>query len=245
MVKFYIKISIIQLFILFNGCSSEDKFVINFRRINTFDSLAFIRNEYNNQITEKNYNIETTNKYRKEIDSLYWSRMIEVLDSSITHTIDLDLSAAQKITKILAIKESYNQYKYSGILSKENEESIKIIFDKLESGLVRLRHLQAWDNRRNNLLNTVKQFGRDKFKPFSGYADVEAEIIDIIDSVKLTNEGDVKKYEYTVSYMKIYNGFYKWKALGTGNWLVSCRNDQTYIEVVNLCPECYQEKRIE
>lgn len=227
-------------------CNSSDKFKISFEGVKSFDTANIVRIKYLQTIKDSDQSKERVNKLIYELDSLYWEKTIQILDSSTSAIIHSKISPTQRIFKLNELEQNFNEYKHTGILTKQNEEKIKNIFVKIENNLVNLRHLQAWDNKRKDLLFAIKDFSRKNFQGSNGKINLENEIIDIIDSVEINDDGEVKKIDYTINYLKIYKGnWFRWRVYGNGKWRVTCQNNSIYINVINLCPDCYSEIRIE
>ena len=235
------------LFILFISGCQPDKLKISFEGINYFDSAVSRRYEFIKQTNKKNYDREDIKLLINEIDSLYWEKIIQILDSTSLAIYELKISPSQRILRINELKEDFSKSKITGYFSNQNEEDINKILEKIAMYLVKLRHLQAWDNRRVELITAVKDFSRNKFKGFfTGKIDLEIETINLIDSVEISDEAEEKKMNYRIKYLKIYKGdVNRYEAYGIGEWQVKCHNNSSYLEVINLCPDCYKEIKID
>jgi hypothetical protein len=229
--------SIISIGLFFSSCNPEgqmeEEISTDFEKVNSFKEAFDCRMKH----FKNSQSLEIVSK----IDSMYWYRIIELLDKRRRVIMELPIPAARKLTNVIELQNDFTKNKYLGIADYRIELQISNIWKFMDDDIVKLKHLQAWENRRSAFEEKVKNEMAERFCGF-GSTEIISENVSIMETTVIETEGDVKCERYKVKYDKIYIGSWgKYHVKGCGYWTVKLGNNQTDLIFDNSCPDCYTE----
>jgi hypothetical protein len=216
----------------------DSEIIFNFDDITSFKQSKERHLDYFSQIAAFEGDVIIKNSQRKTVDSLYLVKNIELLRNKRTEIFNGSFNYSSKLEYIQGYIEDYNR-------NRLIIESPIILFNQLEEELknyeIDLNYYQfevVWKKRiielnkrvRNEVLKNAISF---KSKIFGSKTEVISEKIQIIDSIIVQINNEVREiiYEYNVD--RVYEGsFGKKRYFGNSKWqVVLNKNNKNFLQI--------------
>lgn len=229
---------IILLALIFILSETNSKPNYTFDDIETFKEIKNRHHDYYSQI-EVNNDIDVINKNidRKIIDSSYFVKTIELLNSKRNDIYNNSVSFTEKFQSIQSVIDDYSSNKLNLIspefLSNKLKEQVTLIY----SDLYDYQFERNWEKRIVKLNEAVKQEleikASNTLSSFGKKTDVKYQNIEVIDSTITQMAQSIHEIIYNVKIERKYNGLVGLKKYyGTGKWKVSLnKNNKSDMQV--------------
>jgi hypothetical protein len=216
---------------------------IDFSEIQNFKEARDYRELKFKKINSLRASQVVKNNDLRKLDSLYWAKLFSLLADKAHAITHQSTNYSSKLARIKELRTEYDENRYPGISPLGIDSQINNALSAIDFKIKHYRHEQAWENRRRALEDEIRKQMASRFHGVYNTV-VEEEVVDILDSSRIENDGEAKQMEYTIRYHKKYKGAFRWEVFGTGRWLIYCKTNDTYIRVVNLCEGCYDEAKL-
>ena len=229
---------IILLALIYILQKTKSKTFYPFDDVETFYEAKNRHHDYYNQIEDnKDVDAITKNIDRKTIDSLYFVKTIELLNSKRNDIYNNSVSFTEKFQNIQSVIDDYNSNKLNltspELLSNELKEQVNLIYNDLYD----YQFERNWEKRIVKLNETIKQEldknASNTLSSFGKKTDVKYQNIEIIDSTILQMDQNLHEILYDVKIERKYDGLVGLKKYyGTGKWQVSLdKNNKSDVQV--------------
>ena len=121
--------SIISIGLFFSSCNPEgqmeEEISTDFEKVNSFKEAFDCRMKH----FKNSQSLEIVSK----IDSMYWYRIIELLDKRRRVIMELPIPAARKLTNVIELQNDFTKNKYLGIADYRIELQISNIWKFMDN----------------------------------------------------------------------------------------------------------------